>query len=194
MLFNPRIQSAPRNIGDFSWRNVVFKCQSLSALARAMASANVLDLLDCEYSWWRSVTSSAFRDLVVHVVFHCSEEKMVGVYTRRIVALVQNGKANGNSPVVQFPRNTVAGNHSPPIPDLSISLAARSGEPHPARTQFGANGRPVLVDFIPESNFQRGSGIFSDGHGVTSSTGCKVSRLGRGLTTMLGPFSLVIIA
>ena len=56
-------------------------------------------------------STSFFRKFIIGVIFVGSKKKMIGFYTRRVIAVVKNIHPIRNWPFMNDPRLTVCGNH-----------------------------------------------------------------------------------
>lgn len=101
----------------------------------------------------RAASCPALFVHIINIVKLCSNKQMLWVYTRRIVAFVQNAKSIWNGPVVNFPRNSMRLK----IATKSFVTSTRSafgGHFSITTMRFGPKPWPTfagLFNFAPES-------------------------------------------
>lgn len=82
---------------------------------------------------------------ILKIVFHSPKKQVVGIHTRRVIALVKNMKTFGDFSVVQYPRNAVRWSASFAKPNRAIPSSRSSSNPRPTFI------RSALVNLVPKS-------------------------------------------
>lgn len=124
-------------------------CASQLSVCNSALRVTFADLPNLSVGQYRVALShvASLVDHVPHVVLLGAQEQMIRIYTRRIIATVQNAKSVGDWAIGHMPRQAMRQNVLAAFLDCSVSVICTGGHPDPAGVG--------LAYALPKPNFQR---------------------------------------
>lgn len=101
-----------------------------------------------------AIATTALARHINRIVLDRTEEKMVGIYTGRVIATVKDKQPLWNWPVMNLPRNTINNAALTVVPNRPIALVNLSPKPNPTGPKFRANNWPAPINSRPKSLFE----------------------------------------
>lgn len=119
----------------------------LRKIASGIQAANSHDLFICQMSFITLFTAwmASLCNLIVHVVLMFSQEQVIGIDTRRIIARMTNDQSFWNRPVMLFPGKTMSIHHGSTVNSyLTVPVFHTVSMPKPAGISL-LNVRPEAL-------------------------------------------------